>query len=58
MIPVVAFFTGAIILSEPVEWHSILALITILSGIGITRFRVKQVVTANNKNSEISERIS
>ena len=39
MIPVVAFFTGAIILSEPIEWHSILALITILSGIALTRFR-------------------
>jgi len=49
MIPVVAFFTGAIILSEPVEWHSILALITILSGIALTRFRVDQVVTANNR---------
>jgi len=49
MIPVVAFFTGAIILSEPVEWHSILALITILSGIALTRFRVNQVLTANSK---------
>jgi drug/metabolite transporter (DMT)-like permease len=39
MIPVVAFLTGAIILSEPIEWHSILALITILSGIALTRFR-------------------
>ena len=39
MIPVVAFFTGAIILSEPIEWHSILALVTILSGIGLTRYR-------------------
>jgi drug/metabolite transporter (DMT)-like permease len=39
MIPMVAFFTGAIILSEPVEWHSILALVTILSGIALTRFR-------------------
>jgi len=43
MIPVVAFFTGAIILSEPVEWHSILALITILSGIALTRYRANQV---------------
>ena len=39
MIPVVAFFTGALILSEPIEWHSILALVTILSGIGLTRYR-------------------
>ena len=43
MIPVVAFFTGALILSEPVEWHSILALITILSGIALTRFRANQI---------------
>lgn len=42
MIPVVAFFTGALILSEPMEWHSILALITILSGIALTRFRAGQ----------------
>jgi drug/metabolite transporter (DMT)-like permease len=40
---VVAFFTGALILSEPVEWHSILALITILSGIALTRFRANQI---------------
>ncbi len=39
LIPVVAFFTGVIILSEPVEWHSILALATILCGIGLTRIR-------------------
>jgi len=43
MIPVVAFFTGALILSEPIEWHSILALITILSGIALTRFRANQI---------------
>jgi drug/metabolite transporter (DMT)-like permease len=39
MIPVVAFFTGAYILSEPVEWSSIVALVIILSGIALTRFR-------------------
>jgi drug/metabolite transporter (DMT)-like permease len=39
MIPVVAFFAGAYLLAEPVSWHSIVALITILGGIGITRFR-------------------
>lgn len=39
MIPVVAFFTGAYILSEPVEWSSIVALTIILSGIALTRFR-------------------
>jgi drug/metabolite transporter (DMT)-like permease len=43
LIPVVAFFTGAMILSEPVEWHSILALAIILSGIALTRFRAGQV---------------
>jgi len=43
MIPVVAFFTGALILSEPVEWHSILALVTILSGIALTRFRAGHI---------------
>jgi len=43
MIPVVAFFTGAIILSEPIEGHSIPALITILSGIALTRYRASQV---------------
>jgi drug/metabolite transporter (DMT)-like permease len=42
MIPVVAFFAGALVLSEPIEWHSILALVTILSGIALTRFRVNQ----------------
>ncbi len=39
MIPVVAFFTGAYVLSEPVEWSSIVALIIILIGIAMTRFR-------------------
>ncbi len=42
MIPVVAFFAGAYILSEPVEWTSIFALIIILSGIALTRFRASQ----------------
>jgi len=39
LIPVVAFFAGAWILSEPVSWHHYLALTTILGGIAITRFR-------------------
>jgi len=47
MIPVVAFFAGALILSEPVEWHSIVALVTILGGIALTRFRVNQVQPGN-----------
>lgn len=42
MIPVVAFFAGAYILSEPVEWTSILALIVILTGIALTRFKAGQ----------------
>ncbi len=40
MIPVMAFFSGALILSEPVEMSSIFALAIILSGIALTRFRV------------------
>ena len=44
MIPVVAFFAGAYILSEPVEWHSIFALVIILGGIALTRFRAHQTV--------------
>lgn len=39
MIPVVAFFAGAYILSEPVTWTSIVALVVILTGIALTRFR-------------------
>lgn len=47
MIPVVAFFAGALVLSEPVEWQSILALITILAGIALTRFRANRVNPVN-----------
>ena len=43
LIPVVAFLAGAMVLSEPVEWHSILALTTILIGIALTRFRADQM---------------
>ncbi len=43
MIPVVAFFTGAYVLSEPVEPSSIVALVIILSGIALTRFRANQL---------------
>ena len=42
MIPVVAFFTGAYILSESVEWSSLVALAIILSGIALTRFRANK----------------
>ncbi|MFC1665959.1 DMT family transporter [Pseudomonadota bacterium] len=37
LIPVVAFFCGARLLSEPVAWHHYIALVTILSGIALTR---------------------
>ena len=42
MIPVVAFFSGAFILSEPLELSSLFALAIILSGIAFTRFRATQ----------------
>ncbi len=48
MIPVVAFFAGAYILSEPVAWTSIIALITILTGIALTRFRSTQTQRAES----------
>lgn len=52
MIPVVAFFAGAYILSEPVEWTSIFALIIILSGIALTRFRASQTrLTESSANA-------
>lgn len=40
LIPVVAFFCGVVFLSEPAGWSSILALIIILSGIALTRYRL------------------
>lgn len=39
LIPVVAFFCGVWLLSEPVGWLHYLALITILCGIAMTRYR-------------------
>jgi len=42
LIPVVAFFCGAWILSETVFWHHYLALATILSGIALTRLKAPQ----------------
>jgi len=51
MIPVVAFFAGAYILSEPVEWSSIFALAIILSGIALTRFRANQSVLKESSAS-------
>ncbi len=43
LIPVVAFFLGAWLLSEPVSWHHFAALATILGGIAITRIRATPV---------------
>jgi drug/metabolite transporter (DMT)-like permease len=42
LVPVVAFFCGAWLLSEPVSWHHFVALGTILGGIAITRIRVNK----------------
>ena len=39
LIPAVAYFTGAWLLSEPVSTHSLVALCIILCGIGLTRYR-------------------
>lgn len=39
LVPVVAFFAGAWLLSEPVTWQHFAALSAILSGIAITRIR-------------------
>ena len=43
LIPVVAFFCGVIILSEPVNSSSIFALIIILCGIALTRYRASHL---------------
>jgi len=40
MIPVVAFLTGVLVLSEPFSSSSVIAMLVILSGIALTRFRV------------------
>ena len=39
LIPVVAFFLGAVVLGEPILWYNILALLLIISGIFISRFK-------------------
>ena len=44
LVPVVAFFSGAWLLSEPVSWQHFAALTMILSGIAITRIRVNQAL--------------
>jgi drug/metabolite transporter (DMT)-like permease len=43
VIPVVAYFTGALVLGEMIEWESLVALGLILVGIGVAR-RVPRVV--------------
>jgi len=40
LIPVVAFFLGALLLGEDILWQNILALLLIISGIFISRFRI------------------
>jgi drug/metabolite transporter (DMT)-like permease len=40
LIPVVAFFLGAFVLGESILWQNILALLLIISGIFISRFRI------------------
>ncbi|PID46274.1 MAG: EamA family transporter [Proteobacteria bacterium] len=49
VIPVVAYFTGAIMLGEHIEWHSLAALGLILSGIAVTRI-VPQVPKINTRD--------
>lgn len=40
VIPVVAYFTGALVLGEAIEWHSLAAMLLIIWGIALTRKRV------------------
>ncbi len=39
LIPVVAFFSGALFLAEPITAQSLLALVIVLAGIALTRYR-------------------
>jgi len=41
LIPVVAYFSGALVLSESVVWHDMIALVVILLGISVSRRPVK-----------------
>jgi drug/metabolite transporter (DMT)-like permease len=43
LIPVVAFFAGVMILAEPMHLNSIFALLIILAGIALTRYRVSDI---------------
>ena len=40
VIPAVAYFTGALVLGEVIEWHSLAAMLLIILGIALTRKRV------------------
>ena len=40
VIPIVAYFTGALLLGEAIEWHSLAAMLLIILGIALTRKRV------------------
>lgn len=40
VIPVVAYFTGALLLGEAIEWHSLAAMLLIILGIALTRKQV------------------
>jgi drug/metabolite transporter (DMT)-like permease len=40
VIPVVAYFTGALLLGEVIEWQSLAAMLLIILGIALTRKRV------------------
>ena len=40
VIPVVAYFAGALILGEAIEWHSLAAMLLIILGIALTRRQV------------------
>jgi len=40
VIPIVAYFTGALLLGEAIEWRSLAAMVFIISGIALTRKRL------------------
>ncbi|MEH6651098.1 MAG: DMT family transporter [Motiliproteus sp.] len=48
LIPAVAFFTGALVLNEPVTVQNLLALGLVLLGIALTRYRTASAATAAN----------
>ena len=42
LIPIVAYFTGALVLGELVVWHDMIALVAILFGIAVSRRPVRR----------------